>query len=82
MAKKVIVTTQGVVDGRSTNVAKEIVTDDFDLREDYYDYMNGVKTGPHGNSVNGAMIGSNYYVRFADVIDISVEEIEDEDEEV
>lgn len=82
MAKKVSVKTQGVIDGKSTNVVKEIIVDDdFDLFGDYYAYQIGVKTDPNGNAVQGAMIGPSNYVRFVDVIDISVEEVVEEIEE-
>lgn len=81
MAKKVIITTQGIVDGRSSNVAKEIIVgDDFELFDDYYAYQIGDKADPNGNAVLGAMIGDNYYARFSDVIDISVENMPEEDE--
>lgn len=49
----------------------------FNLKEDYFDYMNGTKTDEHGNSVGGAMIGPNFYCRFVDVIDIHVEPAEE-----
>lgn len=82
MAKKVSVKTQGVIDGRTSNVIKEIIVgDDFELYDDYYSYQIGAKTDPNGNAVQGAMIGPNHYIRFVDVIDISVEEIATEAEE-
>lgn len=83
MAKKVKVTIQNTTDsGMNFHETKEVITgDEFDLFEDYYSYMNGTKKGPHGNSVDGAMIGSNFYVRFANVVDISVEEMVTDEEE-
>ena len=79
MARKVSITTQGIIDGRSSNVVKEIIVDDdFELFDDYYAYQVGVKSDPNGNAVLGAMIGKNHYVRFSDVIDISVNDIEGE----
>lgn len=75
MAKKVIITSQDVVDGKAHNKEKEVIVDDsFDLREDYFDYLTGTKTDPQGNAVMGAMIGENNYFRFSDVIDIQVVE--------
>lgn len=83
MAKKVKITIQNTTDeGMNFHETKEVVADDgFDLFEDYYSYMNGTKKGPHGNSVDGAMIGSNFYVRFANVVDIVVEEMATDEEE-
>lgn len=79
MAKKVSITTQGIIDGRSSNIVKEIIVDDdFELFDDYYAYQIGAKTDPNGNAVQGAMIGPNHYIRFVDVIDISVEIIPEE----
>ena len=79
MAKKVSITTQGLVDGRSSNIVKEIIVDDdFELFDDYYAYQIGAKADPNGNAVLGAMIGKNHYVRFSDVIDIRVDDIEGE----
>ncbi len=79
MAKKVSITTQGIIDGRSSNITKEIIVDDdFELFDDYYAYQIGAKADPNGNAVLGAMIGKNHYVRFSDVIDISVDDIEGE----
>lgn len=79
MAKKVSITTQGLVDGKQSNVIKEItVDDDFELFDDYYAYQIGAKADPNGNAVLGAMIGKNHYVRFSDVIDISVDDIKGE----
>lgn len=59
-------------------VKKEIIlnADEFDMYEDWFSYISGEKTGANGNSVMGTMIGKNYYVRFTDVIDISVEPYE------
>lgn len=74
MAKKVIITTQKVVDGHSSERQEEVIVDDFDLREDFYDYLSGVKKDPNGNAVMGGMIGANKYVRFAEVVDITVED--------
>ena len=82
MAKKVSVKTQGVIDGKTSHVIKEIIVgDDFELYDDYYAYQIGAKTDPNGNAVQGAMIGPNHYVRFVDVIDISVEEMVTDEEE-
>lgn len=79
MAKKVIITLQGLEAGMQSNIKKElIVDDDFELYDDYYAYQTGHKQSAHGNDVTGAMIGKNYYVRFNDVIDIIVEEIQEE----
>lgn len=77
MAKKVIITTQKVVDGHSSERQEEVIVDDFDLREDFYDYLSGAKKDPNGNAVMGGMIGANKYVRFAEVVDISVIKIDD-----
>lgn len=74
MAKKVIITTQKVVNGHSSEKQEEVIVEDFDLREDFYDYLSGVKKDPNGNAVMGGMIGANKYVRFAEVVDITVEE--------
>lgn len=74
MAKKVIITTQKVVDGHSSERQEEVIVDDFGLREDFYDYLSGVKKDPNGNAVMGGMIGANKYVRFAEVVDITVED--------
>lgn len=79
MAKKVIVTLQGLEAGMQSNIKKEIIVDDdFELYDDYYAYQTGAKQSSHGNDILGAMIGNNYYARFSDVIDISVEEIPEE----
>lgn len=76
--KQVRITTQGIVDGTIQNTVKTVeVNDNFDLRSDYYDYLTGIKSGSNGNAVPGAMIGENTYVRFADVIDIEVVEVEE-----
>lgn len=52
-----------------------IETEKFNLKEDFFDYMNGTKTDKNGNAVLGAMIGNDVYVRFSDVINISVEDV-------
>lgn len=59
-------------------VTTEIIVEagSFNLKEDFFDYMNGTKTDEHGNSVGGAMIGPNFYFRFVDVIDIHIEPYE------
>lgn len=56
-------------------ITKEIIVESgaFNLKEDFFAYMDGTKTDEHGNSVGGAMIGPYYYCRFTDVIDIHVE---------
>ncbi|MGM0124856.1 hypothetical protein IGI37_002250 [Enterococcus sp. AZ194] len=67
MAKKITV----IVQSEGTQVERDItVGDDFDLKESYYDYLTGIKVGPHGNTVLGAMIGDKYYVRFSDAIEV------------
>lgn len=78
MAKKVKISTQKVVNGHSTETVEEVIVDNFNLREDFYDYLSGVKKDPNGNSVMGAMIGENKYVRFSEVVDISVEDMEEQ----
>ncbi len=76
--KQVLITTQGLENGQLQNKLKTVEVDDsFDLRSDYFDYLTGAKSGPNGNAVMGAMIGNNTYVRFADVIDIEVVEVEE-----
>lgn len=76
--KQVLITTQGLENGQLQNKVKKVEVDDsFDLRADYFDYLTGAKSGPNGNAVMGAMIGNNTYVRFADVIDIEVVEVEE-----
>lgn len=76
MAVKVVVNQQSPDGSRKEPLI--IKTDSFNLKEDYFDFQTGVKTGAHGNSVLGAMIGENHYVRFSDVIDIRVEELVEE----
>ena len=80
MPKKVTVTKSGLNENGAgiERVKTFIVEDEFDLYEDYYAYQIGAKTDPNGNAVMGAMIGKNNYIRFADVIDISVEDVEEE----
>ena len=75
MKQRVIVKVQN----EGVPVTEEIIIEDgsFDLYEDWYAYINGDKTGPHGNSVNGAIIGNMAYYRFPDVISIKVENIEE-----
>lgn len=68
--KKVTIKLQGSPD------TEEILVDNFDLKEDYYDYVLGNVKDPNGNLVQGVMIGSNRYVRIIDVVDIKVEDYE------
>lgn len=58
----------------------EILTDDskFNLKSDWFDYINGEKTGANGNSVGGAMVGDSAYFRFPDVISIHVDHLDEE----
>lgn len=53
-----------------------IEVEEFDLKSDYYDYVLGNVKDPHGNLIQGVMIGDNRYVRIIDVVDISVKESE------
>lgn len=53
-----------------------IEVEDFNLKSDYYDYVLGTVKDPHGNLIQGVMIGDNRYVRIIDVVDIRVEESE------
>lgn len=78
MAKKVTIIQQQTIDGRASERIESVIVDDFDLREDYYDYLTGIKKDPNGNAVMGAMIGNVKYVRFSEVIDIHVEEYDEE----
>lgn len=75
MAKKVTIIQQQTIDGRASERVESVNVDDFDLREDYYDYLTGLKKDPNNNAVMGAMIGNEKYVRFSEVIDIQVEDI-------
>lgn len=75
MAKKVTIIQQQTIDGRASERVESVIVDDFDLREDYYDYLTGLKKDPNNNAVMGAMIGNEKYVRFSEVIDIKVEDI-------
>lgn len=57
-----------------------IEVEKFDLKTDYYDYVLGNIKDPHGNLIQGVMIGDNRYVRIIDVVDIRVEEREELEE--
>lgn len=57
-----------------------IEVEDFNLKSDYYDYVLGNVKDPHGNLIQGVMIGDNRYVRIIDVVDIRVEDIPEEEE--
>ena len=69
--KKVTIKLQGSPD------TEEILVDNFDLKEDYYDYVLGNVKDPNKNLAQGVMIGSNRYVRIIDVVDIKVEDYEE-----
>lgn len=57
-----------------------IEVEDFNLKSDYYDYVLGTVKDPHGNLIQGVMIGDNRYVRIIDVVDIRVEDTPKEEE--
>lgn len=79
MAKqKVTIIQQKTENGAASERVDTVIVENFDLKEDYYDYLTGVKKDPNNNAVMGAMIGNSKYVRFSEVIDISVEGIEEE----
>lgn len=53
-----------------------IEVEEFNLKTEYYDYVLGNIKDPHGNLIQGVMIGDNRYVRIIDVVDIRVEDLE------
>lgn len=57
-----------------------IEVEDFNLKSDYYDYVLGNVKDPHGNLIQGVMIGDNRYVRIIDVVDIRVDDALEEEE--
>ncbi|MGF2169122.1 hypothetical protein ACQUEQ_11970 [Enterococcus casseliflavus] len=57
-----------------------IEVEDFNLKSDYYDYVVGSVKDPHGNLIQGVMIGDKRYVRIIDVVDIRVEDVPEEEE--
>lgn len=57
-----------------------IEVEEFNLKTDYYDYVLGNVKDPHGNLIQGVMIGDNRYVRIIDVVDIRVDDIPEEEE--
>lgn len=68
MAKKITLQLQG-------KEPEEIITDEFDLAKDYFDYVLGNVKDPNSNLVQGVLIGPNRYVRIIDVVDIKVEDV-------
>lgn len=59
---------------------ESIEVEEFNLKTDYYGYVLGNVKDPHGNLIQGVMIGDNRYVRIIDVVDIRVEDILEEEE--
>lgn len=57
-----------------------IEVEEFNLKSDYYDYVLGNVKDPHGNLIQGVMIGNNRYVRIIDVVDIYVEDAPEKEE--
>lgn len=58
------------------NEPLEITVDDFDLKNDYYDYLTGEIKDSNGNVIPGVLIGENNYIRLIDVVEIKVEDVE------
>lgn len=58
------------------NEPLEIIVDEFNLKEDYYDYLTGKIKDSNGNIIPGVLIGENNYIRLIDVVEIKVEDVE------
>lgn len=57
------------------NEPLEIMVDDFNLKNDYYDYLTGKIKDSNGNVIPGVLIGKNNYIRLIDVVEIKVEDV-------